>query len=672
MSISQNPEKPQLEPHLSEIYSYLHRLYRQGDFELTLECYSYAWPELNDNADFYDYQTPPKNLRFTTHTIKYAEAVENLYQLVLFLEQTMKSWIQEHEVEILQIMTLIYEVKDYSLNVPPKLGDFVLQQARAFNKYAKRNEIEHFADELRRKASPLGEPDDDRARVIKVQSLTALCGVNHLYRSHLHGHYDEALEIVRNIETYVKEKLPHQHRNVRQSFGLIGLTMYLKGRLLSAMGDYDNAQKAYAQSSDAYVARLDQKNSFSERGFITKEQYEEKKFVTLRRAALVSALGVGYLAFISSRVSKALAALRMSRAALKQNVGAVYGAYTDILFYACRRAEGSSDRQTIEDVIHGIEVCRETLAELVPDSHYLHRAGIELAIALHYRMKFDQKAGNGSERASEDYARAMELLEAAIKQSETIEEGRVINQRLLTEALFIRSYIRRCLPDITTAQRHVNLAKAEEDARRALKEAGRNPRMECEALIALGSVQYDQARYYKSSDKEEDFHKKLSAAQNSFRDALKTNDKKNVRIEAICYLKLTKLSLFDPSSVALAHDYFKRWKEIENRVEHAFCHYMAQEINKRLSEGGPLLIINAEASLNYPEWENKLLTHLLNTMLIELSEETKKHQYNESKLHKLLSDALINRLKFKRSTAYKILDKHKLVEQLQQRNKQSI
>ena len=669
MSTSHQTESQQLEARVWEVYLYLHKLYRHGSFEQVLTAYQYEWPELDNNSNFYAYQAQETGLSFTTHQVKYAKAVDNLYELVLFLEGPMASWAEQHRVQILKLKNLIYEVKDYSLNVPPELGQFFLTQAREFNEHVKRDEVERFADELRSEVSYRREHDDDRAQVIKVQIIAALCGVNSLYRSHMHGKYEEALEIVGNIETYVKTKLPRQHGNERESFGLVGLTMYLKGRLLSAYGDYVAAEKAYAQSSDAYVARLDQKEDFYRNRSITREEYEEKKMVTLRRAALVSALGVGYLAFISSRVYKALAALRMSRAALKQNVGAVYGAYTDILFFACRRAEGSSDRQTIEEVIHGIEACRKTLLDLVPESHYRHRAGIELAIALHYRLKSAQKTGEVIDRAADDYNKAMGLLEDAIKHSEQDEDGHLKNQRLLTEALFIRSYIRRCLPEMMAGQKPSILTKAEEDARRSLREATGNTRMECEALIALGSVQYEQAKYYKSHGKEEDFHKKLNASQLSFRDALKRNDGKNVRIEAVCYLKLTKLSLIDPSSVALAHDYFKKWKEIEKRVEHAFCHHMAQEINEQLSEGGPLLIINAELSLSYPKWEEKLLRHLINTMLLQLSEVTRNGLSRAQDLRPLIKDALVEKLEFKRNKAYEIIRELKLVEQLQLLNK---
>lgn len=648
-----------LETRVWKIYSHLYKIYRRGAFERELECYRCKWPELDDNDAFYVYRAPVESGDGDKLKITYAKAVENVYQLVLFLERNKETWVRKHQVKTLQIRNLIYEVKDYSLAVPPELGKFFLEQAKTFTEHVRRKQVESFADEFRGRVSVLPEDFDARTRVIKVQIIAALCGVNYQYRSHAHRNYKDALEIVESIEGFVKNELPLLHRNRRESFGLTGLTMFLKGKLLAAIGDYDEAQKAFAESSDAYIARLDQKNEFFERGFITRRQYEDKKIVTLRRTALVSALGVGYLAFVNSRISKALSALRMSRAALKQNVGAVYTAFTDVLFFACRRAEGSSDRQTIEEVIRGIETSRDTLAKLVPDSHYLHRAGVELAIALYYRAKADQKSDEATERTSEDLAKAMSLLDAAIKHGETAN-----NQRLLTEGLFVRSYVQRCLPDVEPQR---NLQNAEEDAKRAFKEAMGNSRMELEALVALGSLQYEQSKYHKSTNNEEGFRQRVIAAQNSFHKARTQNHGKNVRIEAVCCLKLAKLSLLDPSSVALAHDFFRRWEEIENRVEHAFCHYMARDIRRRLSEGGPLLIIDAESSLSFPNWEEKLLTHLINTMLIKLSKQTGQHN-TKKELHSLIVRTLRTELKLNKDKAYKITDDLKLVEELQRRH----
>lgn len=666
--MSENEKVQQLETRVREIYSTLYKLYRLGVFEQELKCYQYEWPELENISDFYDYRPPEKDALVTSKTIKYNDAVENLYQLALFLENEMKGWAEERAVLILRIKNLVYEVKECSLKVPVDLGAFFVEQARTFNGRAKKNEVQQLADELRGEPNAPQGPDDARAKVIKALIIAALHGVNQLYWLHMHGNYEEALEIIETIETYIRNEMPRQHINSRKSFGLLGLALALKGRLLLTRADYEAAETAYAQSSDAYIDRLEQKEDFFRKDYISKEKYEEKKIVTLRRAALVSALGVGYLAFISSRITKALAALRISRAALKQNVGAVDGAFTDLLFFACKRAERSSDREMIEDVIQRIEACLDTLSKFVPDSHYVHRAGIELSLALHYRAKGEPKTGEGILHASQDYARAMELLAAAIKHGETAEDGHYKDQSLLTEALFIRSYIRRRVPEASSEKKYSNLSKAEDDAKRSLREAKDNSRMQCEALLALGSVQYEQARYYKENKKEEEFHRKLLAAQRSFRDALARN-KKNVRIDAVCYLKLAKLGLLDPGSVALAHDYFKRWKEIESRVEHAFCRDMGNEIGEQLSQDGPLLIIDAEFSLSYPEWKEKLYRHLIKIMLTKLSEQTKHSQYSDKDLYSEIVDALIDKLKFKSSTAYVLIKRDNMLDRLKLMNK---
>src|SRR5207237_5165472 len=130
---------------------------------------------------------------------------------------------------------------------------------------------------------------------------------------------------------------------------------------------------------------------------IKPHEYEEKISVTLRRAALVTAFGDGYLSFVSSRLTRALESLTLARAALSRNSGLVYLTYVDMLYWACKRAAHSTDMQIIEEVVRELRKCRNTLGELVPGSHYFHRAGLQLALALYYRAK------GSAERAGEDY-----------------------------------------------------------------------------------------------------------------------------------------------------------------------------------------------------------------------------------------------------------------------------
>lgn len=159
--------------------------------------------------------------------------------------------------------------------------------------------------------------------------------------------------------------------------------------------------------------------------------------------------------------------------------------------------------------------------------------------------------------------------------------------------------------------------------------------------MALGAALCAQAGFFRAEDGHK-FRRKVSDAQESFQRALMLNRGRNARVEGVCHLKLTRLSLFDPSTVALAHDHFKRWQEIENRVEHAYCHDLARELRKQLGQDGPLLVINAETKLDYFYWEKLLLDHLLNTMLVALAEDAKRERYTEAELPGKIVNALIS------------------------------
>jgi hypothetical protein len=107
MSTAELMKEDPLAVRVREIYSNLQRLYRLGSLEAQFECYQYEWPELNNLSDFYDCHSPGSGVAVTSTTIKYNDAVENLYQLVLFLENEMNEWVKEHSVLILQIRNLV-------------------------------------------------------------------------------------------------------------------------------------------------------------------------------------------------------------------------------------------------------------------------------------------------------------------------------------------------------------------------------------------------------------------------------------------------------------------------------------------------------------------------------------------------------------------------------------
>jgi hypothetical protein len=680
--------KQSAEERILKTYEHLYSLYRLGAFEKRLAGRKTNW-ELEGSYEHYEYQTDP--WEDPEKGIPFQDAIEDLFQLLLRFEAGVPGWNNNRELDGLRIRSLVYEVKDYAISVPSALEEFALNQARLFNEALKANRIEEEA--LKGQPSFVDEhPKDPVAKAIKVRALAALCGVNHLYRQHSDESFAEGLDIVTAIEGYVRSILPGLHDNPRPSFGLLGITLYLKGRLLAANSDFAGAREAFAQSGDAYVARLKQKEEFYRREYIKEAAYREKTAVTLRRAALVSALGLGDLFFLNSQVSKALDVLRLARATLMSNVPATYAALTDILYFACKRAQASSSRHSMEDVIKGLEDAREALRRALPESHHVHHASIELATALYYSTRLPGPYAAEGGAIPDSRARAIRLLDEAISYFEKPPDGvHHSGNRLHAEALIVKSYvIRGGLSNL-----HSNLTASAELADKALRMTTRHSRMHCEALIASGAAQTALANYFKTTSEQErssrdrdvkhdrdEFVNAWRLASDWFLQALKLNaagsgkgsqpdssirsdvSRTNARIEAVCYLRLTKLNLLDPTKLPLAHHYFNRWESIKERVEHQYCHDLAKLLSEQLYRDRSILVINSNLSLNYEHWERQLFDYLLNALLAQLSIEIRENPSSENKARNLLAQALQKQLGFKKQKAYDLIKDHDLVDRL--------
>jgi hypothetical protein len=638
---------------LQENFLRLRREFRRGGFEGTFEAYLHPWPELDNRADFYGYDKSEPGA--VEHKITYRTATQNLLDLVNYLDRNRGPWVEANAIAVLQIRSMIFESLDQYLAVPPDLGEYMCRQAAELRERILDGSAGRFADGLCLPKSAARKYEFTKSRVLKAQIIAALCGVNYLYRAHKPEDYELALQTVCDIEKYVRESLPAQYKYPRPSYGLIGMTTFLKGRLLSAKGAYEGngAREAFAESSAAYMARLDQKSEFFEKGYITSEQFDDKRRGAIRRSAILAAAGTGYLLYSAAHISEAMATLSASRAVLKHNVGAVHEAFIDTLFFACRCAV-ADNVESLDEVIDGLANCSSKLKQTVPDTHYYFRAELERASALHARAKLhfrarDEVAGDA------DHGQAIRALDSVINFAEQILGEHPRNPRLLTEALILRSFVRRWLRLDSADARQAMLANALGDAMRANTVTTGNSRTKCDALIALGAAHIHFHRFGPEGGKGIRESKDLEKARACLLEALAINKGSVDRIQGLCYLYLTEAYLIDPSGVVLADDAYKKWTAIKDRVEFAYCHELAARIGDRLRPDGPLLIVNAETDLSYPVWEAKLLRHLLNTMLRNLAEETKNDELDLSKLRGRIVEALISDLKFKRSKAYALV-----------------
>jgi hypothetical protein len=621
---------------LDKNYNCLHRQYRLGGFE-RLVPYVRMWRPDESDPDtlFYEFcqdeeiGRPPQK---TAGAVSFGEAIDDLYKLIEYAERMRPDIVASQALLFLRCKCLVYEATDYFFRVPPELGAYFIHFIENFPHQA--SEVERLAEKI----NGVPFPDrDERGKVIKAQLIAALCGANHLYRRHGAESYDRALELLEKLNRYIFEELPRHHEPARESFGLIGLAQYITGRVLSAKGEFAESRKAYRRSAEAYVARLRQKEEFHQRGVIKAHEYEEKISVTVRRAALVTAFGDGYLSFVSSRLTRALESLTLARAALSRNSGHVYLTYVDMLYWACQRAAHSSEIKVIEEVVLELRRCRDKLGDLVSGKHYFHRAGLHLALGLYHRARLSA-AG-----AEADYADGSRYLNEAIEYAGRLWDGQPTNPHLLAAALIIKSrfliaqYRTGKDADEAAVRRYSEaLAEAEECALRARRVSVGIREMESEASATLGEVYTDLSEHYGPRSKL--FYSYFDKAHQALQQGLEENRGENIRIEAVCYLRLTRLCLLNGNTETLAHQYFEEWKKIENQVDHDHWKVIAADLRRKL--GSRYLLVKVPGTLNYKKWAEQLADVLLEEALKDFVSNHEGNHYKDEKLKGLLRDYL--------------------------------
>lgn len=656
---AKSAEDSRLIKQLDKNFLCLHRQYRLGGFERNV-AYTDEWRPSGDKTGLkiYDLCEYREDVipQVRAGVITFKAAVKNLYETVLFVEGERPGIATACAILLLKCKCLIYEATDYWLHVPPELGTYFIEHAEMFP---------YDSAEVARKAERLNgvefENMDERAKVIKLLLIAALCGINELYRKHGSSSYERALHLLARLDRYIEKELPRQHMQERKSYGLIGLTQYLNGRALSGKGDFIKSRKSFRRSAEAYVARLRQKEEFLRDDNITPQEYEEKLSVTVRRAALVTAFGDGYLSFVSSRLTRALESLTLARAALSRNSGRVYLTYVDMLYWACRRAQHTSNAATIEEIVRELSKCREAFRELVNGSHYFHRAGLQLALALFHRANLSPVG------AAADYGEGISYLDEAIAQAGYIKNNEPRNPHLLASALVIKSRFlsSRSLPGKRASAEAdrlylSDLAEAEAAAKQAIGVSAGIREVESEAWATLGNVYMDLAEFYQGRNKD-DFNAYFDLSFEALQEALKKNHGENIRIDAVCYLRLTKLCLLDPNTKILAYEYFEQWRKIEGEVEHQYWREMAQKLEGKL--GGPTLLVKAWEGVGYEEWEKRLKAFLHEEALKSFVARHEGKDYTEKQLHSRLVVHL-RELGYSDNKIYELIEEEELMEKV--------
>lgn len=587
---------------LKRNYSCLQGLYRMSSFEARVN-YIHTWKTAR--SLFYELKAEAGERE--AGNIAFKSAIENFYLLIKYVEEERPGVVERQAVLLLKSKSLLYEAFDYTLHVPDSLETYFEGIAAEFDKHSSPEDMERWTEKFNQ-GRPL-EPLDERTKVIKDLLIAALLGVNHHIRQHSRESYKRALRLLEKIHRYVVNELPRQHQKERESFGLLGLTLFLKGRVLMAQGAYDLSRSAFRGSAEAYVNRLRQKEEFLRKEYITDTEFRQKTSVTLRRVALVTAFGDGYLSFLSSQINRALESLTLARATLTLNSGRIYLAYVDVWYWACQRAKHSSDEKVIDRVIEGLKISCKTLSELAGNTRYEYRASVELALAFYYKAKLS------AQDSDELFNEADRLLDRVIKYAGAINQNREYkNPHLFGDALIYKSYLLRAharsrrKSDQEPKDLHelMSALEAAEQACEVGEKQGTAP-LRSEAWAALGAVYTDLVEYRQRQGEEfsHDFDRALKALRRSLKDT-----GGNVRLDAAAYLRLSRLCLLNKDTEIMAYDYFQQWRKLEERVEHAYLNELARELEGKDKIVSPFLLVEAGETLEYDVWKEKLVEAL--------------------------------------------------------------
>jgi hypothetical protein len=213
---------------LKNNYLLLHRQYRLGQFEGHIG-YVRKWrPSQTSAIEFYELCDEKENAK--AGNLSFAEAIQDLYRMITYLKQQPDTF-NGSAILILKCKCLIYEATDYSLNVPVELGNYFIEFVIRFP--GDRPSVEKLAEDLNGRAY---RSKDERARAIKLLLVAGLCGVNQLYRAHNANSYHQAFKTLEKLNRFIRDELPPEHEEPRQSYGLTGLSQYLTGQVYSRKG----------------------------------------------------------------------------------------------------------------------------------------------------------------------------------------------------------------------------------------------------------------------------------------------------------------------------------------------------------------------------------------------------------------------------------------------------
>lgn len=395
-------------------YKLLSSLYKQGKFEDSVETtknienfdkfYYFPLDELSIKLESTSSQDTklrgekrnPRDLQWATR---------NLREQGQFLFAKYESFPTESDKSIIlysyRIISLSYEVDDYFLDVSDETSKFLIDLAEKVTQ-----DIEDYVKQLN---SYLPEGSEEYLELTKQILIVVLCGVNEFYRKHRHEDgLEKAVFVKRFLSEYPKEINPLKGH----WYGLKGLCSFITGKLYTVLSRFAEAEQEFSESVEAYSESIWRKEqAYSQEVDKTKprnkrfkqsgsKEHEISRSVALRRIGLVTSFGYAFQSLVIGKVKDAIYLSSVARGIVNWNTGKIWSAYVDLIYFSAKRAESSSNFDTLQEIKKKLECCYQVFVDFIPKGHYKNRALFQIALVNHYLARWHKEEGEKLEKSN--------------------------------------------------------------------------------------------------------------------------------------------------------------------------------------------------------------------------------------------------------------------------------
>ncbi len=401
-----------------------------------------------------------------------------------------------------------------------------------------------------------GALDANQRRLVRDRVRYCLTFALAQYRLH---YYEKAREIVARCFDLVTNGLV---RTEHPHFGLRGACEYLGGRILRQLGKYEEAEQCFERAITHFYQRSEYTNTRAlNKGPESTGNGQELEndaahdsldaTYSMHRSALCLSLGHGWVQFARGHLTQARRDTLGARLQLLQANDTLNLRYVEVLLGSILRSQAGTERSKLREAETLVEEARQ---EFERRGHHLYRARAACELALIYLYLGDQRA-------------ALERITEAELLAESLNDISLQVQAAATKSRIVRSGVgAHLVASRMESERIASLAISN-----AQRESSQVPGLtQAPALVIAALVARGVARLYLDRHEEAraDFEHALSLNQPGANPVSADAETSSPMIDGTCNVFLA-WSYARQGNADKADQAFRRWKEVEPRIEHA-------------------------------------------------------------------------------------------------------